>query len=252
MNRRKFTKNLLFGSLLLGGANSFKSRESEFDKKKIHSLGFKKLFNGNNLDGFVDLNTSEETWYVEDNILKCTGEPIGVIRTEKQYENFVLDIEWRHVEPGGNSGVFILADGVPYQERPFPTGIEVQMVDPGIAEIRDIVEDYAHGQLFPVSGLGGTTPDNPFEISPSRSNPIEFRVNGAGEWNRYLLTCVDGVIKLAVNGKFINGIRSENRKKGYICPESEGFEVHFRKVDIMELPGGMLDPEQVAPLVDEL
>lgn len=250
MNRRKFTKKLLFGSLLLGGANSLETRESRLDEEKLDSRDFTKLFNGKNLDGFVDVNTSDETWYVENNILKCTGEPIGVIRTEKQYENFVLDIEWKHVEPGGNSGVFILADGKPYQERPFPTGIEVQMVDPGIAKIRDIVEDYAHGQLFPVSGLEGTTPDTPFKISPSRSNPIEFRVNGAGEWNRYIITCVDGVIKLSVNGKFVNGIQSENRKKGYICPESEGYEVHFRKIDIMELPCGIINPEQAAPLVD--
>lgn len=251
MDRRQFSKNLLFASLVAGGINPLKSINSEISDQS-NSFGFKKLFNGKNLDGFVDINTSKKTWYVEDNILKCTGEPIGVIRTEKQYENFVLDIEWRHIEPGGNSGVFILADGTPYKDRPFPTGVEVQMVDPGIAEIRDIVEDYAHGQLFPVSGLEGTTPDNPFEISPSRSNPLEFRVNGAGEWNRYLIVCVDGVIKLSVNGRFVNGMRSENRKKGYICPESEGYEVHFRKIDIMELPGGILKSEQVAPIVDEV
>lgn len=249
MNRRKFTKNVLFTSLLFGGSSTFGANKNSIEDEHFNLPGFKKLFNGKSLDGFVDINTSEETWYVEDGILKCTGEPIGVIRTEKQYENFILDIEWRHIEPGGNSGVFILADGEPYQERPFPTGIEVQMVDPGIADIRDIVEDYAHGQLFPVSGLDGTIPDNPFEISPSRSNPLEFRVNGAGEWNRYLLVCVDGTIKLSVNGKFVNGIRSDNRKKGYICPESEGYEIHFRKIDIMELPGGILKPEQIAPVV---
>lgn len=250
MNRRKFAKNLLYGSLSFGGANALTNLGNRVRDVETDTFKFKKLFNGKNLDGFVDVNTSADTWYVENSILKCTGDPIGVIRTEEQYENFVLDIEWRHMEPGGNSGVFILADGEPYQERPFPTGVEVQMVDPGIAEIRDIVEDYAHGQLFPVSGLTGTTPDHPFEISPSRSNPIEFRVNGAGEWNRYLLTCVDGVIKLSVNGKFINGMRSEKRKKGYICPESEGFEVHFRKIDIMELPGGILGADQSAPIVE--
>lgn len=249
MDRRKFTKSVLFASLALGSTGAVKSKNKRLTNEQSNQPHFKKLFNGKNLDGFVDINTSNDTWYVEDGILKCTGEPIGVIRTEKQYENFILDIEWKHVEPGGNSGVFILADGVPHKDRPFPTGVEVQMVDPGIAEIRDIVEDYAHGQLFPVSGLEGTIPDNPFEISPSRSNPLEFRVNGAGEWNRYLIACVDGVIKLSVNGKFVNGIRSNMRKKGYICPESEGYEVHFRKIDILELPGGILKTEQIAPKV---
>lgn len=209
---------------------------------------FKPLFNGKDLSGFVDVNTSNDTWCVEDGLLKCTGEPIGVMRTEKQYENFILDIEWMHLEPGGNSGVFVWADGTPYQDRPFPTGMEVQMLDPEIAKLRNVTEDYAHGQLFPVMGLEGTTPDNPFEISPSRSNPLERRVNGRGQWNRYILICVDGTIKLSVNGKFVNGIRSPKRKKGYICPESEGYEVHFRKIDIMELPGGVISPDQIAPI----
>lgn len=43
-----------------------------------------------------------------------------------------------------------------------------------------------------------------------------------------------------MNGKFVNGMRSTQRKKGYICPEAEGAEIHFRKIDILELPGGIL------------
>ena len=65
----------------------------------------------------------------------------------------------------------------------------------------------------------------------------------------YDVVCVDGVVKLSVNGKFVNGIRNVQYKKGYLCMESEGAEIHFRNLKIMELPPGITSPEQTAPLV---
>jgi hypothetical protein len=59
---------------------------------------------------------------------------------------------------------------------------------------------------------------------------------------------VDGVVKLSVNGKFVNGIRDSQYKKGYLCLESEGAEIHFRNLKILELPGGVISPEEIAPL----
>jgi hypothetical protein len=61
---------------------------------------------------------------------------------------------------------------------------------------------------------------------------------------------VDGVIKLSVNGKFVNGISRASVRKGYLCLESEGAEIHFRNIRIMELPPGMATPEQTAPVVN--
>ena len=58
---------------------------------------------------------------------------------------------------------------------------------------------------------------------------------------------VDGVIKLSVNGKFVNGITRSTQKKGYLCLESEGAEIHFRNIRILELPPGVTTPEQTAP-----
>jgi len=60
------------------------------------TLAFKDLFNGKDLTNWVDVNTSPETWSVKDGLLVCSGLPIGVMRSEKQYENFILVIEWRH------------------------------------------------------------------------------------------------------------------------------------------------------------
>jgi len=249
MNRKEFVKQGLIGSAILGtftGAGLVNGGNSVLEQA---GLEFTPLFNGQDLSGFVDVNTSEDTWWVEDGILKATGHPIGVLRTEKQYENFILDVEWRHMEPGGNSGVFVWADGEAYKDNRYPQGIEVQMLDPQWSEIHDRSEEYVKGQLFPAMELEGTIPDNPSEIE-GRSDALENRINGTEKWNRYIVVCVDGSIKLSVNGKFVNGIQSPKRKKGYICPESEGSEVHFRKIDIMELPGGVIKPEQAAPQVD--
>jgi len=58
---------------------------------------------------------------------------------------------------------------------------------------------------------------------------------------------VDGVIKLSVNGKFVNGISRTSQKKGYICMESEGAKIYFRNIRILELPPGVTAPEQSAP-----
>ena len=86
------------------------------------------LFNGKDLAGWVDVNTSPKTWRVEDGILICSGKPIGVMRTEKMYENFILHVEWKHMEPGGNSGIFAWSDAVPFGNR-LPKGLEIQMLE---------------------------------------------------------------------------------------------------------------------------
>jgi hypothetical protein len=56
---------------------------------------------------------------------------------------------------------------------------------------------------------------------------------------------VDGTVKLSINGKFVNGSRESGFRKGYLCLESEGAEIHFRKIRIMELPGGMADQKNL-------
>lgn len=189
---------------------------------------------------WINVNTGESTWTIQKDLLICSGKPIGVMRSEKQYENFILHIEWMHMEPGGNSGVFVWSQANPAEESRLPDGVEVQMLELEWVKLntKDGVvppEAYVHGELFGVGGVK-TTPDNP---RGTRSKSFENRCRGKGEWNVYDVVCVDGVIKLSVNGKFVNGISQSTQKKGYICLESEGAEIHFRNIRITELPGGM-------------
>lgn len=209
---------------------------------------FVDLFNGRDLAGWVNVNTAEDTWKVRDGLLICSGHPIGVMRTVKQYENFVLHIEWMHMEAGGNSGVFAWSNAQPDPRTRLPNGIEVQMLElewPNLNKVNGVTPPiaYVHGELFGVGGVK-TTPDNP---RGERSMSIENRCKGKGEWNTYDVVAVDGVIKLSVNGKVVNGISHATQKKGYLCLESEGAEIHFRNIRIMELPPGVTGADQAAP-----
>ncbi|MDQ6478798.1 DUF1080 domain-containing protein [Dyadobacter sp. LHD-138] len=210
------------------------------------TLGFRPLFNGKNLDGWIDVNTSKETWKVKNGTLICSGLPIGVMRSDKQYENFILEVEWKHMTAGGNSGIFVWSEGTQFKDDPLTKAIEVQMLELDYARQHNATDDYVHGELFPTMGMTAI-PDNPRGI---RSKSIEKRCKGKGEWNKYVVVCVDGTVKLSVNGKFVNGLRASERKKGYICLEAEGAEIHFRNMRIMELPAGITSAEQTAPLVN--
>lgn len=186
---------------------------------------------------WVNVNTAEDTWKVKNGVLISTGKPIGVMRSEKQYENFIMHVEWRHMEKGGNSGVFAWSKAEPDPESRLPDGVEIQMLELGWVELntKDGVVPpiaYVHGELFGVGGVK-TDPDNP---RGERSKSIENRCKGRGEWNTYDVVCVDGVIKLSVNGKFVNGIRNSTQKKGYLCLEAEGAEIHMRNFRLIELP----------------
>jgi hypothetical protein len=102
------------------------------------------------------------------------------------------------------------------------------------------------GEPFGAGGLTAT-PDNP---RGSRSMSRELRCKGQGEWNVYDVVCVDGTVKLAINGKFVNSIRDASVRKGYLCVESEDSEIHFRNIRILELPPGLTTPEQTAQVVE--
>lgn len=185
---------------------------------------------------WLNVNTEEDTWEDRDSILVCYGLPIGVIRSERQFENYMLHVEWRHMEPGGNSGMFMWSNAIPGDNR-LPDGVEVQMLELDWVNLntRDGKKPpiaYVHGELFGVGGVE-TVPDNP---RGTRSKSIENRCLPRGEWNTYDVVCVDGEIKLSVNGKFVNGISKSTQRKGYMCLESEGAEIHFRNLKVIELP----------------
>lgn len=205
--------------------------------------GFTALFNGRDLSGWINVNCDDSTWRAADGVIACSGVPTGLLRTDKQYENYVLELEWRHLVDQGNAGLFVHSDALPARGQPFTRAIEVQVMT-------GLEGDWytSDGDVFPIHGAV-MHPENG-RVGSSRAYPTEKRVNAGGEWNHYRVTCVDGDLDLAVNGVVVTRGRACSPRKGYICLEAEGSPCEFRNLRIRELPASQpaLAPEHVAAL----
>jgi hypothetical protein len=207
--------------------------------------GFVPLFNGRDLTGWVNANCAPETWSVRDGLIHCTGLPTGALRTTRPYENFILEVEWRHLSSGGNSGVFIWGTPIAAPGVPFLRGIEVQVLDHGF-NVSGKNEWYTtHGDVFPIHGATM----KPFgRHNGMRSFPSEERSKGSPEWNHYRIVCSNGVLRLHVNGKEVSGGEECNYRQGYLALESEGAPVEFRSLRIKELPSSGAPADLSAPV----
>ena len=193
--------------------------------------GFVPLFNGKDLSGWVNVNCAPETWTVRENMILCTGIPKGVLRTVKQYENFILELEFRHMKKGGNAGLFVHSDDLTHIGKPFTRSIEVQIMDGN------------HGDVFAIQGATLTPTNSDLEKGWMRSYPVAEKHNPAGEWNHYRVESQEGMLTLTVNGEVVTKAYHTIPRKGYICLESEGSEIHFRNIRIRERPGTNPPPE---------
>ena len=203
------------------------------------------LFNGRDLAGWVPLDVAPGTFSVRDGIIVSTGFPTGLLRTEKQYENFIMELEWRHMKSGGNAGVFVWGDGLPAPGSPFARGMEVQVLDNGF-NVPGKNEWYTtHGDVFPVHGSKMTTSGR-ISKTGERSFPLEERSKSSPEWNHYRIEGNNGVLRLSVNGKEVTVGKDCSPRKGYLCLESEGSECQFRNIRIRELPTTNPRPEEIA------
>jgi hypothetical protein len=203
--------------------------------------GFTPIFNGKDLSGWVNVNCAPETWGVKDGVLTCTGAPIGAMRTEKQYENFIFECEWRHLKSGGNAGVFVWASPISWPGVPFLRAIEVQVLDHGFGNTESHT---THGDVFPIHGSTMV----PFgRHKGMRSFPSEERSKASPEWNFYHVEAKDGVLRLSVNGKEVSGGENCNWRKGYLALESEGAPVEWRNLRVKELPPSGAKPDESAP-----
>jgi hypothetical protein len=196
-------------------------------------------------DDFADVNGAPDTWVWNGDLLHSTGNPIGVRRTRQMFTNFELVIEWRHLESGGNSGVFAWVPEVALKNLPpgkLPEfGIEVQMLDHGFAEKYE-KQSGRKGDWFTTNGdifaVGGSKlrPFPPTSPNGSRSFPRKQLSKGVGQWNHYYVRAINGEIRLWVNGEEVSGGNGADPRTGYLCLEAEGAPIDFRNIRIRELP----------------
>ena len=231
-------------TLLLSLALALPLASAADDKPAAADDGFKPMFNGKNLDGWHNVNCAPGTFFTKGDEVVTTGTPTGFLATNRQYENFNLEMDWMHVGKGkmASRGLFGWGDPPPAVGNPYTRGIEVQVL------INYKPKDgwaTSHGDIFSIHGAK-CTPDRPHFRGIERCLPSEERVKGGGEWNHYKVIANDGVIKLHVNGKEVSGVSKSNPRKGYLALESEGVECHFKNLKIKELPSTNPKPEEIA------
>ncbi|RBP46267.1 uncharacterized protein DUF1080 [Roseimicrobium gellanilyticum] len=196
-------------------------------------------------EDFTKVNSADDTWSWKDGVLHCTGKPVSVMRTVKPLTNFELVVEWMHEKPAGNSGVFLWGTPESIEKltaagKPgLPQGIEVQILDHGYTELQAKAgrpTDWfgTNGDVFPVGVK--MTPFPPVSPNGQRSFPRKHLCKGHGEWNQYYIRAVNGEVRLWVNGEEVSGGTACDPKTGYLCLESEGSPIQFRKLRIRELP----------------
>ena len=190
------------------------------------------LFNGKNLDGWsyhlVEPEVKmEDVWSVQDGILVCKGEPLGYLHTTKNYTtDFILVVEWRWA-PGtepGNSGVLLRINGEP---TGVPRSQEAQLRSGNAGDLYGF-----HGMKIdgdPARRSEGDSDVVGKLVKVERMASVE---NDAGEWNRYVIIAEGGRLTAIINGQVVNAASDCDLVAGPIGLQSEGGEIHFRRVDL--------------------
>ncbi len=188
------------------------------------SEGFVSLVPRNDLKEFwTVVATPEDTWSLKDGVIGAKGRPMGVLRSNRKYKNFVLRVELRFEKEGWtkapaewpNAGVFIFASEEGREKGPWP---------------RTFVEVQGHyGEIASAFGgkLKGAIRNE--VVPPDQHGPF-------GEWDRLEITTNNGNVKVKLNGKPVNEGAGADPFEGYICLQSEGWPVFYRNVEIKVLP----------------
>jgi hypothetical protein len=193
---------------------------------------------------FQNVNCDPNTWSFPNGEIHCTGTPVGVMRTKKEFRNLELVVEWRHLKPAGNSGVFLWASEknlASLKRGGLPEGIEVQILDHGYSEnyrkSTGKEPDWftTNGDVFP-TGAARMTPFPPVAPNSSRSFPRKNLSKGSPEWNHYYIRAINGEVRLWVNGEEVSGGTGCSPSSGFLCLESEGSPIEFRNLRVRELP----------------
>ncbi len=233
------------GGLLLVAALALAVADEPFALPRAYLDGTGAGWRALGASDFTKVNCDSATWTWKDGSVHCTGHPVGVIRMKKPVTNFELVAQWRHLRSGGNSGIFVWASekaltGLKPNSLP-PGGIEVQILDHGYAaryeQHTGKKPDWftTNGDIFPV-GSSRMKPFPPVSPDGSRSFPRKHLSKGVGEWNHYYVRCINGEVRLWVNGEEVSGGSHCQPATGFLCLESEGSPVDFKNLRIRELP----------------
>jgi len=184
--------------------------------------GFVPMFNGKDLSGWK----TEGNWVVQENGVVALKPRPGekgwqryksYIWAEKQYGDFVIDLEYKYEEKG-NSGLFFRVGSL---EDPVKSGMEVQILD-----------TYGNPKATTPHDSGGVI---------STIGPTKNVTKPAGEWNRLTVTAKGNQLTVVLNGEQVVDVDLSTTKakdkpaKGYLGFQDEAKKLWYRNVRIKEL-----------------
>jgi len=165
-----------------------------------------------------------DVWSIDNGILICKGKPLGYLYTQKDYDDFVLTLEWRW-PPGkkaGNGGVLFRMTGDP---KIWPKSLEAQL---------------NAGNAGDFWGLDGYSLSGPAERMRTLDHEkfgqlthlkkLQALEKPPGEWNTYQIIAKGATVTLIINGEEVNKATQCDLTPGKICLTSEGDEIHFRNI----------------------
>jgi hypothetical protein len=205
-------KSLLPGALL---AIIFSSALFSQNNSKVE------LFNGKNLKNWSftlkDPSVRPETVFrVKDGVISIKGDPFGYMRTKEAYRNYTLHLEWRWPVEATNSGVFI---NVQLPDTIWPKCFECQL-QAGNAG------DFICASGSDMNERTDKTKKVVKKMADSNEKPV-------GEWNTMEVKCSGNTIEVKINGVLQNKATGTNISEGFICLQSEGKEIQFRNIYLL-------------------
>jgi len=179
----------------------------------------KLLLNGKDLTGWtVPLEKNKDTFSVKDAAIDVTGKPSGYIRTEKDYTNYVLRLQIRHLVKC-NCGVLVRMTG---QDKVWPKSIECQGAKDNMGDIWNI-------DKFPMKVAEERTRGRrTIKMHETNERPV-------GEWNQYEIYLNKGDLKIYVNNLLQNVATDCQEVPGKIGLQSEGGAIQYRNIVLIPI-----------------
>lgn len=195
---------------------------------------WKSLFNGENLDGWVQKNGKADYWVEDGMIIGQTtkGSPNSFLCTKKDYDDFEMVFEVKLFDNELNSGVQIRS-----KTRKAGLFKKSGRVNGPQVEIEASGDDGAEaGYLYAEAAGGWMTPDD---------KRVPHKTFKDGEWNKYRVVAKGPRIQVWINGKQISDLVDEDmyesHPEGFIGLQVHGvgnrgpFKVAWRNIKIREL-----------------
>lgn len=197
------------------------------------------LFNGTDLAGWhADVPAADNdsnapaSFAARDGLLVSNGNPPGHLISDKSYQDYRLDIEYRFPGEAGNCGVLVHSSRPRALYGMFPASIEVQMHSGNAGDFWCIgenikVENMAARRGGPPEKWGGGPEDSRriLNLTDGSENPV-------GEWNRMVIEALGDRVRVWVNGDLVNDGFECTATSGQIALQAEGSVVEFRKLEM--------------------